>query len=341
MKLFVGLGNPGTKYAGNRHNIGFMAVERIAGRYRFPAWRRKFDGLCTEGEVGGERVLLLKPDTFMNDSGRSVGEAARFLKIGIADIVVFHDELDLDPGRVKVKVGGGNAGHNGLRSTSAHVGNEYVRVRIGIGHPGSKDAVTHYVLGDFAKSEAGWVELMLDALAASAGWLAKGDAARFVKIGIADIVVFHDELDLDPGRVKVKVGGGNAGHNGLRSTSAHIGNDYTRVRIGIGHPGSKDAVTHYVLGDFAKSESAWVELMLDALAASAGWLAKGKSDRFQSDVARLTSVADEPPAPKPVAAKPLAPKPARHPAGERASKAQNAIAENLKKRLASKKPSGD
>ena len=240
MKLFVGLGNPGTKYAGNRHNIGFMAVERIAGRYRFPAWRRKFDGLCTEGEIGGERVLLLKPDTFMNDSGRSVGEAARFLKIGIADIVVF-----------------------------------------------------------------------------------------------------HDELDLDPGRVKVKVGGGNAGHNGLRSTSAHIGNDYTRVRIGIGHPGSKDAVTHYVLGDFAKSESAWVELMLDALAASAGWLAKGKSDRFQSDVARLTSVADEPPAPKPVAAKPLAPKPARHPAGERASKAQNAIAENLKKWLASKKPSGD
>lgn len=179
MKLFVGLGNPGPKYAGNRHNIGFMAVERIAGRHRFPAWRGKFDGRCCEGDIGGERVLLLKPETFMNDSGRSVGEAARFLKIDITDIVIFHDELDLDPGRMKVKVGGGNAGHNGLRSTSAHIGNEYTRVRIGIGHPGSKDAVTHYVLSDFAKSEAAWVDAMLGALAASASWLAKGDTARF------------------------------------------------------------------------------------------------------------------------------------------------------------------
>jgi peptidyl-tRNA hydrolase, PTH1 family len=236
MKLFVGLGNPGAKYAGNRHNIGFMAVERIADRYRFAAWRRKFDGVAAEGDIGGERVLLLKPETYMNDSGRSVGEAARFLKIDIADIVLFHDELDLDPGRVKVKVGGGNAGHNGLRSTSAHIGNEYARVRIGIGHPGSKDAVTHYVLNDFAKAESAWIEPLLDAIAASATWLAKGDTAR-----------------------------------------------------------------------------------------------------FQSDVARLTMAADDKLDARPVAAKePPASKPARHPSGDRAAKSQNAIAENLKKWLASK-----
>ncbi|MEQ1611157.1 MAG: aminoacyl-tRNA hydrolase [Hyphomicrobiaceae bacterium] len=240
MKLFVGLGNPGAKYERNRHNIGFMAVERIADRYRFPAWRRKFEGLATEGTIDGERVLLLKPETYMNDSGRSVGEAARFLKIDITDIILFHDELDLDPGRLKVKVGGGNAGHNGLRSTSAHIGNEYARVRIGIGHPGSKDAVVHFVLNDFAKSEANWVEPMLD-----------------------------------------------------------------------------------------------------AIAASAPWLAKGKADRFQSDIARLTSAAADEPAPKPVAAKPVVPKPARHPAGERAAKAQNAIAENLKKWLAGKTTKSD
>ena len=241
MKLFVGLGNPGPKYSGNRHNIGFMAVERIAAQLRFTAWRRKFDGLVAEGDIGGERVLLLKPETYMNDSGRAVGEAARFHKIDLADIVLFHDELDLDPARVKVKVGGGNAGHKGLRSTSAHVGNEYVRVRIGIGHPGHKDAVTHYVLGDFAKAEAAWIEPLLDAIATSAGWLAKGDTAR-----------------------------------------------------------------------------------------------------FQSDVARLTAPTSEPAPAKAAPAKPVpAAKPARHSAGERASKSQNAIAENLKKWLASKTGKSD
>jgi peptidyl-tRNA hydrolase, PTH1 family len=240
MKLFVGLGNPGARYAGNRHNIGYRAVERIADHHRFAAWRRKFEGVAAEGDIGGERVLLLKPETFMNDSGRAVG-----------------------------------------------------------------------------------------------------DAARFLKIDIADIVLFHDELDLEPGRVKVKVGGGNAGHNGLRSASAHIGNEYTRVRIGIGHPGAKDAVIHYVLNDFAKADRAWIEPLLDAIAASAGWLAKGNAARFQSDVARLTAAADEKLDAKQVAAQePAAPKPARHPAGERLSKAQNAIAENLKKWLSSKTKRG-
>ncbi|HPG89498.1 MAG TPA: aminoacyl-tRNA hydrolase [Hyphomicrobium sp.] len=180
MKLFVGLGNPGDKYSGNRHNIGFMAVERIAREHGFSPWRKKFNALVCDGSIGSERVTLLKPETFMNDSGRAVGEAMRFLKIEPADVVVFHDELDLIPGKLKVKSGGGNAGHNGLRSISAHIGNEYPRVRIGIGHPGSKDAVVHYVLADFAKSERTWVNEMLDAIAEAAPHLAKGDDPRFL-----------------------------------------------------------------------------------------------------------------------------------------------------------------
>ncbi|MEQ1653633.1 MAG: aminoacyl-tRNA hydrolase [Hyphomicrobium sp.] len=180
MKLFVGLGNPGDKYSGNRHNIGFMAVERIARAHSFSPWRKKFNALTCDGSIGGERVTLLKPETFMNDSGRAVGEAMRFLKIEPADVVVFHDELDLIPGKLKVKAGGGNAGHNGLRSISAHIGNDYPRVRIGIGHPGSKDAVVHYVLNDFAKSERAWVSETLDAISDAAAYLAKGDEARFL-----------------------------------------------------------------------------------------------------------------------------------------------------------------
>lgn len=180
MKLFVGLGNPGDRYARNRHNVGFMAVERIADRHGFSPWRRRFQGEAADGEIAGERVLLLKPQTYMNESGRSVGEAARFLKIPEADVFVFHDELDIAPGKLKVKTGGGNAGHNGLRSISAGLGNAYVRVRIGIGHPGHKDAVQHYVLHDFAKADAAWLEPLLDAMAASAGRLAAGDAARFL-----------------------------------------------------------------------------------------------------------------------------------------------------------------
>ncbi len=157
MKLFVGLGNPGDEYARNRHNVGFMCVDRIAAAHGFGPWKKKFQGFACEGEIAGERVLLLKPQTYMNESGRSVGEAARFLKIAEADIVVFYDEIDLAPGKLKVKTGGGNAGHNGLRSISAHLGNDYVRVRIGVGHPGNKELVARWVLNDFAKADAsGW-----------------------------------------------------------------------------------------------------------------------------------------------------------------------------------------
>lgn len=180
MKLFVGLGNPGEKYSANRHNIGFLALDRIAERHGFGPWRKKFQGLVAEGTIGTDRVLLLKPETYMNESGRSVGEAQRFLKIPLSDVYVFHDELDLAPGKVKVKAGGGNAGHNGLRSISAHLDNDYKRVRLGIGHPGSKDAVVYYVLNDFAKSERGWLSDLLDAVSDAAPFLAKGDDARFL-----------------------------------------------------------------------------------------------------------------------------------------------------------------
>jgi PTH1 family peptidyl-tRNA hydrolase len=162
MLLFVGLGNPGARYAGNRHNIGFMVVDAIAKRHGIGPWRRRFQGVSAEGPLGGERVLLLLPGTFMNDSGRAVAEAAHFYKLGLSDIVVFHDEIDLSAAKVRVKTGGGVAGHNGLRSISAHVGNDYRRVRIGVGHPGVKELVHPHVLSDFAKSEKPWVEALCD-----------------------------------------------------------------------------------------------------------------------------------------------------------------------------------
>jgi PTH1 family peptidyl-tRNA hydrolase len=179
MLLIVGLGNPGSGYARNRHNIGFMAVDAIRKRQGIGPWRRRFQGVAAEGPLGGERVLLLLPETFMNDSGRAVAEAAHFYKLGLPDIVVVHDELDLAPGKVRVKTGGGSAGHNGLRSISSHIGNDYRRVRIGIGHPGAKELVHPYVLSDFAKSERDWVATLCDVIADNAGLLAKGEDASF------------------------------------------------------------------------------------------------------------------------------------------------------------------
>ena len=180
MKLFVGLGNPGSEYAKNRHNVGFLAVDEIARAHAFGPWKRKFKGIAADGEMAGEKILLLKPETYMNESGRSVGEAARFLKIAEKDIVVFYDEIDLAPGKLKVKTGGGNAGHNGLRSISAHLGNDYVRVRIGVGHPGMKELVARWVLSDFAKADREWLEPLLLSLAKAAPRLAKDDQSRFL-----------------------------------------------------------------------------------------------------------------------------------------------------------------
>ena len=172
MRLFVGLGNPGAKYANNRHNIGFMAVEEIARRHGFAPWRRRFQGVTSEGTLERERVVLLRPATFMNESGRAVQEAANFFKLPAGEITVFQDELELPPGKLRVKVGGGIAGHNGLRSISAHIGNDYRRVRLGIGHPGVKELVHSYVLSDFAKSDRAWVVALCEAIADSAGLLA-------------------------------------------------------------------------------------------------------------------------------------------------------------------------
>ena len=179
MRLVVGLGNPGTQHVGNRHNIGFMAVQEIARRHGIGPWRRRFQGVAAEGPIGAERVLLLLPGTYMNESGRAVGEAAHFYKLALSDIVVLHDEVDLPPGKVRVKAGGGIAGHNGLRSISAHVGNDYRRVRIGIGHPGAKEMVHGHVLGDFSKAEREWVDALAGVIADNAGLLAKGEDATF------------------------------------------------------------------------------------------------------------------------------------------------------------------
>jgi len=179
MLLFVGLGNPGSEYAGNRHNIGFMAVDTIAKRHNFPSWRRRFQGAAAEGSLGAERVLLLLPGTYMNESGRAVGEDARSFKDRLEDIVVFHDEIDFPPAKVRVKRGGTDAGHNGLRSITAHVGSDYRRVRIGVGHPGDKSLVHNYVLSNFAKSERGWVDALCTIIADNAELLAKGQDASF------------------------------------------------------------------------------------------------------------------------------------------------------------------
>ena len=246
MKLFVGLGNPGSDYTRNRHNVGFMAVEAIADAQGLGPWKRKFQGLAADGEIGGEKVLLLKPQTYMNESGRAVGEAARFLKIAERDIVVFYDEIDLAPGKLKVKTGGGNAGHNGLRSISAHLGNDYVRVRIGVGHPGVKELVARWVLSDFAKADQDWLEPLLAAIAKAAPRLARDDPSRFL----------------------------------------------TDVAREIGEPADPR-----------------------------------KEKKTQQDVDKSRS--DAPPA---------RPKPRAHPAGERAGKSANALAENLKRWLAGRKP---
>jgi peptidyl-tRNA hydrolase, PTH1 family len=180
MQLFVGLGNPGTKYAANRHNIGFMALDRIASDHGFAPWKSKFQAELSEGTLGREKVLLLKPMTFMNLSGQSVGEAMRFYKLTPANITVFHDELDLAPAKCRLKQGGGHAGHNGLRSIHQHIGERYDRVRLGIGHPGHKDRVADYVLSDFAKAEQDWLDDMMRGISDGAASLAAGDGPKFL-----------------------------------------------------------------------------------------------------------------------------------------------------------------
>ena len=179
MRLFAGLGNPGQKYRHNRHNIGFVAVEEIARRHGFAPWRKRFHGTTAEGTLDGERVVLLRPETFMNDSGRSVAEAANFFKLAPGEVAVFHDELELPPQKLRVKLGGGIAGHNGLRSISEHIGNDYKRVRIGIGHPGIKELVHAYVLHDFAREDGPWVDALVDIIAENAGLLATDRDSSF------------------------------------------------------------------------------------------------------------------------------------------------------------------
>lgn len=180
MQLWVGLGNPGAQYALHRHNVGFMTADVIADVHSFSPWKKQFQGWTAEGRIGGQKILLLKPGTFMNESGRAIRAAVDFYKLPPEDVIVFHDELDLAPMKVKVKRGGGTAGHNGLRSTDAHIGPDFRRVRIGIGHPGHKDRVHGYVLSNYHNSETDALTDMLGAIAAEAEWLAKGDDVRFM-----------------------------------------------------------------------------------------------------------------------------------------------------------------
>jgi PTH1 family peptidyl-tRNA hydrolase len=189
--LIAGLGNPGSQYATNRHNIGFMAADEIHRRHGFSPWTKKFHALIADGIIDGEKTILIKPQTFMNLSGQAVGEAMRFYKLALSDLIVIYDELDLPSGKVRVKMGGGSGGHNGIKSIDAHCGKDYRRVRVGIGHPGVKEMVTNHVLGNFAKADSEWVEPLLDAIAANAGLLAKKDDAGFMN------------------RISLALGGGN------------------------------------------------------------------------------------------------------------------------------------
>jgi len=186
MRMIVGLGNPGDKYAGHRHNIGFMAADAIFRRHSFSPWRKKFKAEIADGEICGEKVLLLKPQTFMNLSGQSVGEAMRFYKLPPADITVMYDELDIAPGKLRIKIGGGAGGHNGIRSIDEHCGKDYKRMRLGIGHPGHKERVTGHVLGDFAKADREWLDPLLDTIADEACMIATGDDAGLMnKVALA------------------------------------------------------------------------------------------------------------------------------------------------------------
>ena len=186
MLIFAGLGNPGPKYAGNRHNVGFMAADAIARRHSFSPWSRKFQAEIAKGRLGGEDVLLLKPQTFMNLSGQAVGEALRFYKLAPSALTVFYDEIDLPAGKLRVKIGGGSGGHNGIRSIDQHVGQNYRRVRIGVGHPGVKEMVQGHVLGDFSKADREWLDVLLDALADNADLAAQGDDSGFMnKVALA------------------------------------------------------------------------------------------------------------------------------------------------------------
>ncbi|MER8827975.1 aminoacyl-tRNA hydrolase [Mesorhizobium sp. M0938] len=186
MLLFAGLGNPGAKYANHRHNVGFMAADAIARRHAFSPWSKKFQGLIAEGTLGGEKIILIKPQTFMNNSGQSIGEALRFYKLAPSALTVFYDEIDLAEGKVRVKTGGGAGGHNGIRSIDGHVGNAYRRVRIGVGHPGVKEFVQHHVLGDFAKADREWLEPLLDAIGDHAEMIVRGDESGFMnKVSVA------------------------------------------------------------------------------------------------------------------------------------------------------------
>ena len=194
MLVIAGLGNPGRQYAGNRHNIGFMAVDAIHRRHSFSPWSKKFKAEIAEGEIAGEKVLLIKPQTYMNLSGEAVGEAMRFYKLGPENIIAIYDELDLAPGKARIKTAGGHGGHNGIKSIDAHIGKEYRRLRLGIGHPGHKDRVHGYVLGDFAKADQDWLQPLLDAIADNAEMLARGEDSQFMnKLALATGVPADEE----------------------------------------------------------------------------------------------------------------------------------------------------
>lgn len=222
MLLIAGLGNPGSQYADNRHNVGFMAADAIARRHSFSPWSRKFKSEIADGTIAGEKILLIKPQTFMNLSGDAVGEAMRFYKLGPADLIVIHDELDLAPGKIRLKSGGGHGGHNGLKSIDAHCGRDYRRMRIGVGHPGDKNRVHSHVLGNFAKADAQWLDPLLDAIALHADLLVRGEDSTFMnRVALAAAPASspkNDAKQKTPGQSHIRQARNNSQPKALPST---------------------------------------------------------------------------------------------------------------------------
>ena len=236
MKLIVGLGNPGAKYERHRHNVGFIVVDEIARQFSFDTWRKKFQGQVAEGQINTTKCLLLKPETYMNDSGFSVGEALRFYKLDLEDVFVFHDEIDLKPGKIRVKTGGGSAGHNGLKSITSQIGNDYVRVRIGVGHPGRKDQVYKYVLQNFSKADQDWLPEAIEAMAKAATHLADDRADKFMN-EVARVLGNND--DKQQGRSKPKSPDKNK-DNQKKRTEAKDANETSKSKENSTSPSRSD-----------------------------------------------------------------------------------------------------
>ena len=303
MLLLVGLGNPGSNYTNTRHNIGFKIIDAINAHFKLSKQKPKFKGLLTTGNITEKKIYAIKPLTFMNNSGTAIKELIDYFKIDAKDVFVFHDDMDIDFGKIKAKFGGSSAGHNGIESIDKFIGKDYSRVRIGIGHPKQKKKVNNHVLEDFKEDEEEKINEITENIVKQLPTLIEkkiyaikpltfmnnsGTAIKelidYFKIDAKDVIVFHDDMDIDFGKIKAKFGGSSAGHNGIESIDKFIGKDYSRVRIGIGHPKQKKKVNNHVLEDFKEDEEERIKEITENIEKQIPTLIDKKMDLFSSKV---------------------------------------------------------